>query len=78
MSQTDFAAAVEAELHFLGLPFARAELLVFVADAWPLIAEEPDVGRWAKAFLQAAAAPDRKAEAARVVADVADALGRGT
>jgi hypothetical protein len=76
MTQPDFAAAVEAELHFLGLPFARGDLLDFVSAAWPLIAEEPDPGRWARDFLRSTTPPDRKAEAAQIVAGVADALGR--
>jgi hypothetical protein len=77
MSSTDFAAALEAELHRLGVPFDRAELLAFAACVWPLAADEPDPGRWAREFLEAAApCACRRREAARIVSGVAEAFGR--
>ena len=33
MSQSDFAAALGAELHFRGLPFARADAVMGVGSA---------------------------------------------
>jgi hypothetical protein len=53
MSQPEFVEAVESELHLRGIPFDRAALLAFVASAWPLIQENPDVGFWAGEFLRA-------------------------
>jgi hypothetical protein len=37
MNQTEFAALVEQELRLRGYAFCQAELLAFVASAWPLI-----------------------------------------
>jgi hypothetical protein len=78
MSQDDFAAALEAELRLLGVPFARAELLAFAADVWTLATDDPDPARWAREFLDATTtcACKRRAEAAALVAGVAEALGQ--
>jgi hypothetical protein len=57
MTQSDFTASLEQELRLQGLPFSRADLQEFVADAWPLILEDPDVMTWAREFL----ASDRQA-----------------
>jgi hypothetical protein len=50
MTSADFLAALEQELHWQGLAFSRAELLAFVAAAWPWIDDDPDVERWANEF----------------------------
>jgi hypothetical protein len=52
MTQPDFTAALESELHLRGVPFGRAALLDFVASAWPLIEENPNTGFWAGEFLR--------------------------
>jgi hypothetical protein len=36
-----------------GVSFGWADLLDFVAGAWPLIAEAPDVTYWAREFVDA-------------------------
>jgi hypothetical protein len=51
MTQPDFTLALEQELQRRGIPFSRADLLIFVADAWPLIAENPGVTFWAREFI---------------------------
>jgi len=51
MTPHDFLIGLEMDLRYRGVPFDRGELGVFVADAWPLIDEDPDVARWAMAFL---------------------------
>jgi hypothetical protein len=33
--------------------FSRADLLAFVASVWPLAQEDPDVGSWAREFIDA-------------------------
>ena len=33
-------------------PFHRAELLAFVAAAWPLMEDDPDVPLWAGEFIE--------------------------
>jgi hypothetical protein len=53
MSQQDFVTALEQALQFCGYPFSRAALQAFVADAWPLIDDRPDVGFWATEFIAA-------------------------
>jgi hypothetical protein len=49
----DFLAAVEAALLPRRVPFSRAALQAFVAAAWPLIEDGPDVALWAGRFLEA-------------------------
>jgi hypothetical protein len=51
MTQTHFIVALEQELQLRGVAFCRAELQEFVADAWPLIKENPDVTFWAREFI---------------------------
>jgi hypothetical protein len=51
MTQADFTAALETELHLRGVPFSRADLFAFVASAWPLIEDDPDVTFWAGEFI---------------------------
>jgi len=51
MTPHDFLIGLEMDLRYRGVPFDGGELGVFVADAWPLIEEDPDVARWAMAFL---------------------------
>jgi hypothetical protein len=51
MNRTDFTLALEQELQLCSIPFSRAELLAFVAGAWPLIEDDPDVTYWARKFI---------------------------
>jgi hypothetical protein len=53
MTQADFTLALEQELQVRGVPFSRADVLDFVAGAWPLIAENLDVTYWAREFIEA-------------------------
>jgi hypothetical protein len=53
MSQPEFAAGLEQELHLRGLPFSRADVSAFADDVWPLALEDPDPVRWADAFVEA-------------------------
>ena len=53
MNLADFIISLEMELQLRGVPFARADVLTFAADVWPLAEEDPDAGRWATAFLEA-------------------------
>jgi hypothetical protein len=55
MDRDNFLAAVEAELHPLGVPFTRADLVEFLTAAWPLVEDDPDAARWARGFLEARA-----------------------
>jgi len=57
MTQPDFTTALEQELQLQGRAFSRADLLAFVADAWPLIAEDPDPATWAREFIEAGHGP---------------------
>jgi hypothetical protein len=53
MTPADFTTALEQELQLQGVAFSRSALQVFVADAWPLIDDDPDVAFWAGEFLAA-------------------------
>lgn len=53
MDQSNFVAALETALQFCSNPFTRATLQAFVADAWPLIDDRPDVACWAAEFIAA-------------------------
>ena len=53
MTPADFLDALEAELRLRGVAFDRRALLAFVEAAWPLIAEDPDAGIWAREFIAA-------------------------
>jgi hypothetical protein len=46
-----FARLLEAELLLRQARFSLAALQQFVADAWPLIVDDPDVQRWAREFI---------------------------
>ena len=46
MTLPTFTAALEAGLRLRGVAFARSDLLAFVEAAWPLVEDDPDVGRW--------------------------------
>jgi hypothetical protein len=50
-----FIRALEAELQRPGVAFGLRDLLAFAEAAWPLIRDDPDPGRWARAFLEARA-----------------------
>lgn len=51
MTQAEFLVSLENALRFCGHPFSRAALQAFVADAWPLIDDRPDVAFWAAEFM---------------------------
>jgi hypothetical protein len=51
MSPEDFVAVLENQLRLQGLQFSRADLMAFVASAWPLIDDDPDVWFWAGEFV---------------------------
>jgi hypothetical protein len=51
MTQDDFTLELEQELRLRGARFNRADLMQFVADCWPRIVDEPDVGRWTREFI---------------------------
>jgi hypothetical protein len=53
MTREDFTAALEMELQLAGVSFTRADVQDFVAGAWPLIREQPDVAFWARQFIEA-------------------------
>jgi hypothetical protein len=57
MKQANFTHALEQELHLQGITFSRADLLAFVAAAWPLITENLDVTFWARQFIEVGHAP---------------------
>jgi hypothetical protein len=46
-----FARLLECELRLRQARFSLAGLQEFVAAAWPLIVDDPDVQRWAREFL---------------------------
>ena len=51
MTPEHFADLLEQELRRRQARFSRADLLAFVAAAWPLIRVDPDVTRWVREFL---------------------------
>ncbi len=53
LNRDDFTAALEAELQLHSRPFSQWDVLDFIEASWPLIADQPDVGQCAEAFLAA-------------------------
>jgi hypothetical protein len=53
MNRSAFLTALAWQLTLQGVPYVRPDLEAFVDDVWPIVEEDPDVGRWAKEFLQA-------------------------
>jgi hypothetical protein len=51
MTFPDFTTALELELRLRAVPFDRGELDTWAADVWSLADDDPDVIRWAEAFL---------------------------
>jgi hypothetical protein len=51
MTLEDFTAALEQELRLRGVHFKQSDLFDFAADVWPLAQDDPDVARWAQAFI---------------------------
>ena len=51
MSQTELVSAVVRELRLQGSHFEQARLEEFISIVWPLAADDPDAGRWAREFL---------------------------
>ena len=52
MTQANFLELLERDLQLSGVPFERAALTAFIESAWVLIEDDPDVDRWANAFLE--------------------------
>jgi hypothetical protein len=53
MTLSDFVTGLELELGLRAVPFDRGELETWAANVWPLAEDDPDVIRWAEAFLAA-------------------------
>lgn len=53
MNQQDFLSSLESALQLRNVSFSRAALQSFVADAWVLIVDNPDVEFWAGEFIEA-------------------------
>jgi hypothetical protein len=53
MNRVEFTDVLEQQLQRMGRPFDRAGVVIFVANAWPLMANDPDVRGWAELFLDA-------------------------
>jgi hypothetical protein len=51
MNPADFLRLMEIQLQPAGVPFSRAALQAFVAEAWPRISDDPDVAYFAREFL---------------------------
>jgi hypothetical protein len=51
MTFPDFVTGLEMELRLRAVPFDRGELETWAADVWSLVEDDPDVVRWAQAFL---------------------------
>ena len=51
MTWDEFTQQLEMELRLCGVGFHRATLAEFVEASWPLIADDPDLGRWAREFV---------------------------
>jgi hypothetical protein len=51
MTPEEFAERVRHELTRRGGHFDPANVLRFVRSAWPRVAADPDVARWASEFL---------------------------
>jgi hypothetical protein len=47
-----FVDGLAFELRFRGVPVLRSALRRWLADAGPLVADDPSVGRWARAYLE--------------------------
>lgn len=53
MTPTDFLPSLEQELHLLGVPHDRGDLVAWLDSVWPLVEDDPDVGRWAREYAEA-------------------------
>ena len=51
MTRDEFTQQLEMELRLCGVGFHRATLAEYVEAAWPRIADDPDLGRWARQFV---------------------------
>jgi hypothetical protein len=58
MTYSDCLTGLSMELRLRAVPFDRGELETWAGDVWSLAEDDPDVIRWAGAFLAA-----RRAEA---------------
>jgi hypothetical protein len=53
VNKVEFIAALEQELWLRGRAYSRADVQEFVAAAWRLIEDDPDVHRWVLEFVNA-------------------------
>jgi hypothetical protein len=51
MTREEFTQQLERELRLRGVGFHRASLAEYVEASWPRIADDPDLGRWARQFV---------------------------
>jgi hypothetical protein len=51
MNRLEFTDILEQHLQQSGRALARFAILAYVADAWPLIEDDPDVPGWAGLFI---------------------------
>jgi hypothetical protein len=63
MTLSDFLTGLELELRLRAVPFDRGDLETWAADVRPLAEDDPDVIRWAEAFLPARQAEGQTEEA---------------
>jgi hypothetical protein len=52
MNQTAFTKDLATELNLRGTTYDPVALAIFVADTWPLIADDPRVEMWASQFAE--------------------------
>ena len=55
MTPADFLQALERILQHRRIALSRAATIAFVESCWELIADDPDVERWADLFIKAGA-----------------------
>ena len=51
MTRDEFSQQLQRELRLRGVGFHRATLAEYVEASWPRIADDPDLGRWARQFV---------------------------
>jgi hypothetical protein len=55
MTESEFLQSLENVLQHRRIAFSRAAAIAFVESCWELIADDPDVDRWADLFIEAGA-----------------------
>ncbi len=53
MTPSDFLQSLESVLQHRRIAFSRAAAIIFVESCWELLADNPDVERWATLFVEA-------------------------